>query len=222
MRPNLQTRLELYNIFMDYYKELVSNIEKAIESADYDKASKLIDDELSLPYVPKDVFERLREFKENIPAEDINRTLSEEEIREYLKGNEYRQLVAVEQLNKLNLREYYDLCNEYLKSDGFINAKVLLIESLVRQEISDEYTMLKDGMLFNFIPRYVMLPEESEGYNTALKILSDYYMKEPSYFLMARDLLYKDCFMALPLSYIMEEGEMLARNIISYLDSVLK
>lgn len=222
MRPNLQTRLELYNIFMDYYKELVSNIEKAIESADYDKASKLIDDELSLPYVPKDVLEKLREFKENIPAEDINRTLSEEEIREYLKGNEYRQLVAVEQLNKLNLREYYDLCNEYLKSDGFINAKVLLIESLVRQEISDEYTMLKDGMLFNFIPRYVMLPEESEGYNTALKILSDYYMKEPSYFLMARDLLYKDCFMALPLSYIMEEGEMLARNIISYLDSVLK
>ena len=197
MRPNLQTRLELYNIFMDYYKELVSNIEKAIESADYDKASKLIDDELSLPYVPKDVLEKLREFKENIPAEDINRTLSEEEIREYLKGNEYRQLVAVEQLNKLNLREYYDLCNEYLKSDGFINAKVLLIESLVRQEISDEYTMLKDGMLFNFIPRYVMLPEESEGYNTALKILSDYYMKEPSYFLMAR-------------------------NIISYLDSVLK
>lgn len=222
MRPNLQTRLELYNIFMDYYKELVSNIEKAIESADYDKASKLIDDELSLPYVPKDVLEKLREFKENIPAEDINRTLSEEEIREYLKGNEYRQLVAVEQLNKLNLREYYDLCNEYLKSDGFINAKVLLIESLVRQEISDEYTMLKDGMLFNFIPRYVMLPEESEGYNTALKILSDYYMKEPSYFLMARDLLYKDCFMALPLSYISEEGEMLARNIISYLDSVLK
>ena len=179
---------------MDYYKELVSNIEKAIESADYDKASKLIDDELSLPYVPKDVLEKLREFKENIPAEDINRALSEEEIREYLKGNEYRQLVAVEQLNKLNLREYYDLCNEYLKSDGFINAKVLLIESLVRQEISDEYTMLKDGMLFNFIPRYVMLPEESEGYNTALKILSDYYMKEPSYFLMARDLLYKDCF----------------------------
>ena len=222
MRPNLQTRLELYNIFMDYYKELVSNIEKAIESADYDKASKLIDDELSLPYVPKDVLERLREFKENIPAKDINRTLSEEEIREYLKGNEYRQLVAVEQLNKLNLREYYDLCNEYLKSDGFINAKVLLIESLVRQEISDEYTMLKDGMLFNFIPRYVMLPEESEGYNTALKILSDYYMKEPSYFLMARDLLYKDCFMALPLRYIREEGEMLARNIISYLDSVLK
>ena len=207
---------------MDYYKELVSNIEKAIESADYDKASKLIDDELSLPYVPKDVLEKLREFKENIPAEDINRTLSEEEIREYLKGNEYRQLVAVEQLNKLNLREYYDLCNEYLKSDGFINAKVLLIESLVRQEISDEYTMLKDGMLFNFIPRYVMLPEESEGYNTALKILSDYYMKEPSYFLMARDLLYKDCFMALPLSYISEEGEILARNIISYLDSVLK
>ena len=144
MRPNLQTRLELYNIFMDYYKELVSNIEKAIESADYDKASKLIDDELSLPYVPKDVLDRLREFKENIPAKDINRALSEEEIREYLKGNEYRQLVAVEQLNKLNLREYYDLCNEYLKSDGFINAKVLLIESLVRQEISDEYTMLKD------------------------------------------------------------------------------
>ena len=222
MRPNLQTRLELYNIFMDYYKELVSNIEKAIESADYDKASKLIDDELSLPYVPKDVLEKLREFKENIPAKDINRTLSEEEIREYLKGNEYRQLVAVEQLNKLNLREYYDLCNEYLKSDGFINAKVLLVESLVRQEISDEYTMLKDGMLFNFIPRYVMLPEESEGYNTALKILSDHYMKEPSYFLMARDLLYKDCFMALPLSYIGEEGEMLAKNIISYLDSVLK
>ncbi|MGN1405616.1 MAG: hypothetical protein ACI4WM_05060 [Erysipelotrichaceae bacterium] len=206
---------------MDYYKELVSNIEKALESGDYERAQKLIDDELALPYVPKDVLNRLNDFKAMLPEKDINKTLSEDEIREYLKNNEYKQLVAVEQLNKLNLREYYDLCNEYLKSDGFINAKVLLVESLVRQEISDEYTMLRDGLEYDFIPRYVMLPEESEGYNVALKILSDHYMKEPSYFLMARDLLYKECFLALPVSYIKEEGEMLAENIISYLDKVL-
>ena len=207
---------------MDYYKELVSNIEKALESKDYELAERLINDELSLLYVPKDISDKLNEFKQLLPRKDINKSSSEEEIREYLNGDDYHQLVAVDQLNKFNLREYYDLCNEYLKSDGFINAKVLLIESLVRQEISDEYTLRRDGLEYSFIPRYVMLPEESEGYNLALKVLSDYYMKEPSYFLMAKDLLYKECFMALPLSYIKEEAEMLAQNIISYLDKVLK
>ena len=206
---------------MDYYKDLILNIENKLKEEKYSEAETLINEELALPYVPKDILEKLHDLKHFLPNDHKNKLLSDEEIASYLKGDPYHQLIAVDYLDMLNLRNYYDICNDFLKSKGFINAKVLLIASLISQQISDEYDLNKDDLEYRFIPRYCMLPEESTGYNAALKILSDYYMKEPSSFLMAKDLLYKECFMYLPLSYDEDEADIIANNIISYLDDVL-
>lgn len=206
---------------MDYYKELILNIENKIKNGDLKQASSLIEAELALPYVPKDVLKKLNELKSSLVLETKIAKLSDEEIVEYLKGDGYHQLIAVDYLDKLNLRDYYDICQDYLKSDGFVNAKVLLVESLIKQEISDEYFLIKDEVEYTFIPRYAMLVEESLGYRECLKLLSDYYLKEPSYYLMAKDLLYKECFLYLPLSYDEDEASILANRITSYLDEIL-
>ena len=40
---------------INYYQTIVNHIEKLIESNDFIGASKIIEEELSMPYVPKDV-----------------------------------------------------------------------------------------------------------------------------------------------------------------------
>ena len=201
---------------MSYYDELVKSIQKLISSKDYAEAKRLINNELNMPYIPRDTEERLKDFLAMCPNEQANSSISDETIIEYLKGTPEKQLMAVNVLNGKNLRDYLDICNEYLTGDGFINAKVLLVESLVRQEISDEIKLNKDGFEYSFIPRYVMMPEESEGFRVAYDKLKDIFMKNPSMFEMSKSLLYKECLMALPVSYIEEEGDDLADKISKY------
>lgn len=201
---------------MTYYDELVKNIQDLIIEEDFDEAKRLIKNELKMPYVPREIEERLKDFLAMCPNESHFRQLSDEELSEYLNGNPEQQLRAVQELDGKNLRDYIDICNKYLSGDGFINAKVLLIESLVRQEISDEITYVNDGSEYKFIPRYIMLPEESYGFKIALKILFDKFMKDPSMFEMSKTLLYKDCLLALPISFIDEEGEELANRIYKF------
>ena len=87
---------------MDYYKELILNIENKIKNGDLKQASSLIEAELALPYVPKDVLKKLNELKSNLVLETKVERLSDEEIVEYLKGDGYHQLIAVDYLDKLN------------------------------------------------------------------------------------------------------------------------
>lgn len=93
---------------------------------------------------------------------------------------------------------------------------------MIRQEISDEFTYINEGIEYNFIPRYVMLPEESLGFQKAYKLLEDIFMKDPSMFQMSKSLLYKECLMALPLSYDEQEGEDLANKIKEYILDAFK
>ena len=40
---------------MDYYKDLILNIENKLKEEKYSEAETLINEELALPYVPKDI-----------------------------------------------------------------------------------------------------------------------------------------------------------------------
>ena len=137
-------------------------------------------------------------------------------LGEGIKSSNEKQLIAVEVLNHKNLRDYINLCNEYLTNDGFINAKVLLIESLIKQDISDEISFNNEGLEYTFIPRYIMLPEESDGYKAAINSLNELFMKEPSKLEIAKSLVYKECIMALPINLDETEGHELASNVYKY------
>lgn len=204
---------------MGYYEDLLNTVNKEINDGNFATALDLIEKELSMPYVPSDVEKKLKEHLGNIPKNSSIKKLSDEDIISYLKSDETKQLIAIDELNDRNLREYLDICEEYLTSNGYINAKVLLVHSLISQDINEEIKMLNEGIEYKFIPKYVMLPEESLGFKAALAILDEKYMKEPSKLELAKELLYKECLLALPLNYEEDEAKQLANKIYEYIEN---
>lgn len=203
---------------MSYYDEILVKIDNLIKNSDFDTALKVITNELNMPYVPKDIDDKLNSILKDLPKDDNTKTLSIDEIEKFLYLDKEKQLIAVEALNRLNLRDHLDICNKYLEGDGFINAKVLLIDSLINQDISEELHMVNEGLEYNFIPKYVITPIESLGYKGALKLISDTFMKEPSKLELAKSLLYKECLMALPINYDENDAPLLANKVISFIE----
>ena len=197
---------------MGYYEDLIQNIDKYIKNEDYTNAKELIEEELKMSYVPLDVLKKLHKYKDEIPKEFVNTSLTDDDIVNYLNGSPEQQLIAVDYLDSKNLRDYINICNEFLCSKGIKNAKVLLIYSLIKQEISDDIKYIDTNVEYNFIPRFIMLPEESPGYIKALDYLNEWYMKEPSKLELAKSLVYKDAMLALPINYEEIEGETLAKK----------
>lgn len=209
--------MTVYNLLMNYYDETLVKIEELIKENKKDEAIHIIDEELKQAYIPKDFNEKLLEYKKDLNTAS-RKELSDEEIVEYLKGNHEQQLFAVAYLDKKNLRDYLDVCENYLTSNGFINAKALLVESLVRQEINEEIKMNKEGLEISFIPKYVWPIEISEGFESGIKYLTEYYLKEPSKLEIAKSLLYKEAMLELPINLEESEGVIKAMNIIKYID----
>ncbi len=201
---------------MNYYDEILKKIEELI-TKDEDKARELIEEELKQAYIPYDTQEKLLEYQDRLRKSFIKKELSDEDIISYLKDSKEKQLLAVSVLDRKNLREYIDICNEYLKSDGFINAKVLLVDSLIRQEIGDDIYLNKDGLEFNFIPKFQLPIEESDGFLSGNKYLEEYYLKDPSKLAMAKSLLYKELMLQLPINVEESEGIIIAKDIIEYI-----
>lgn len=203
---------------MNYYDETLEKIENLLKEEKAEQALLIIDEELKQAYIPKDFEEKLLKYKSRFQKESAKKSLSDDEIIEYLKDSKDKQLIAVSLLDKKNLRDYVDICNQYLSGDGFINAKVLLIDSLIRQEIGDDITFNNNGLEYNFIPKFQLPIEESDGYASGNKYLEDFYMKDPSKLKMAKSLLYKELMLNLPINLVDSEGVIIAKDICEYIE----
>ena len=204
---------------MNYYDELIQNINNLIENKDYDKAKSLILTELDVAYVPRDIEKKLKEFLRIINENNRHlKTLTDEEIENYLFKDEQSQLIAVNELDKRNIRDYLDICDKYLKSEGFKNAKALLIDSLIKQAIDYQFEYLDDDKVYKFNPKDLKIPQETDGFIEAYKIINDNYMKDPSMQKLAMDLLYKECLLYLPRQASKNEGCICANKIIKYIN----
>ena len=49
----------------NYYDEILTEIENLIKEGKYDDANFLVQKELNMPYIPIDVEQKLKSFKEN-------------------------------------------------------------------------------------------------------------------------------------------------------------
>ena len=208
---------------MNYYDELLSKLDELMDNKHYKEAEKLIDDELSMAYVPKDIESKLNEYKDEIKVYTFrSRSLNDEQIEEYLFNDPEHQLRAVTELDKRNLRDLIDLCDKYLRSNGFINAKVLLIDSLIRQQIDHRFVYINNDDRYEFNPKDVKKADEAEGYLSAINCLQEYYLKEPSKLLLAEQLLNKEALLALPFNLSYEDGIKIAEKIENYIDGAFK
>lgn len=201
---------------MNYYDELIENIDKLIKERDYDQAKSLIENELNLPYIPRDIEERLNNYLCEIKASTNGlKLLTDDDLVAYLHSNSQKQLIAINELGKRNLRDYIDICYKYLKGNGHQNAKALLIDSLIRQEINYEFAYVNNGSFMSFNPINLKVIEETHGFKLASQELDRYYYKDPSKNHMAIELLYKEALLSLPNQI---DGDLVSENIISYID----
>lgn len=208
----------MYHIVMNYYDEILKKIEELLKDNKQDEVRRIVDDELSQAYIPRDFEEKLNEIKDSLVVDVKTHSLSDEEIIEYLGGSKEQQLMAVSILDKKNLREYVDICNDYLSHEGFKNAKALLLDSLIRQELNDTIYYNDEGMEYEFIPKYQLPIEESDGFLAGNKYLEEYYLKDPSKLKMAKSLLYKELMLALPITLEESEGLYIAKDICEYIE----
>ncbi len=205
----------------NYYEEIYQKIRDLFEKGEFAEAQKLLDEELDVPYIPKDFEAKLHalqdEFKSVRPDKKIS--LTDQQIEDYLKDDAVKQMIAVDYLNTLNLRSYLDVINEYLVSeDGDVNAKALLIASLIDQDINEEVNLYKDGLVINFIPKYAEPVVYTDGFDSGLKFIEKIFINDnPSMYQLAYNLLTRICYLNLPFGYETAEGEAIAKSIVIYL-----
>lgn len=204
---------------MDFYEKLINDIENLIEEEKDERAIALINEELSMPYVPRDIEEKLHMLLDKISNQgnDVN-YVSDEKLIKLLDGDKNQQLIGVDTLDKRNLRDYLDIVEKFLMEDKFVNAKVLLIDSLVKQEINCDLQVLKEGEVISFNPSKLKSIDKTEEYKLGIRILDDKYMKEPSKMYLAVKVLNESAIMKYPSSFTSEEIRVLTSEIIRYID----
>lgn len=200
---------------MGYYDELLLSIESLINKQDFENAKKLIDDELKMPYVPMDIENKLYEFRKLcLSDKSLNHNFDLNLLEEYLKGTKEQALIAINQLSKLNIRNYLDIIITFLNENEDDALKGILIDITIEQHINESITINKDGLIYEFIPSALDRPFESPCFQKALSILNELLMSYPSLLKMAQQLLIEKFFIALPLSYEVEESRELSLSII--------
>ena len=131
-----------------------------------------------------------------------------------LEGDAQQQMKAVTNLCSRNLREFLPEISRYLAHEPCPEAAALLIEALQEQDVSEEFTLVKDGVDYVFWPQEVTPVAESEGFAQALRLLGEWLSNDhPDYYEMCRTLLIHDCYVFLPLSYEAAEAYDLAAGI---------
>ena len=54
----------MYHIVMNYYDEILKKIEELLKDNKQDEVKRIVDDELSQAYIPRDFEEKLNEIKD--------------------------------------------------------------------------------------------------------------------------------------------------------------
>lgn len=207
---------------MNYYEKMLKNVKNLMDESPKD-ALKIIEEELNAPYVPSDVLNELKKLQNKIDIDETHDfNMSIDLIKEYLKQDESKQCIAAEELSKLNLRDHEDTISDFLLSKGSLRAKVIIILALKNQESSHEFSLLKENKIYQFIPKDIELPDESEFYKRCIKLLNEHYMKSPDKLNLSYELLYSDYLFHLPKSRNVIESKLVVDKIIEYIEKSFK
>ncbi|AEM68732.1 Protein of uncharacterised function (DUF3196) [Mycoplasma putrefaciens] len=182
----------------NFYDELLENINDAIDQKNYENALKLINNELSMPYIPTDVEKKLLKLLKvirNKQKEQLNlKTESYDfyKIKSLLNSDDYlQQLLAFKHLKTINIKLLLDDIKQFLIDKKNKNEnKTLLLMTLAELEFDFDFKVIKNKQYlinpvkidFNYIDQKLLEIEELIS-----KIITD---KNPSFIVMAKQVLY--------------------------------
>jgi hypothetical protein len=206
---------------INYYQTIVNHIEKLIESNDFIGASKIIEEELSMPYVPKDVLMKLQQLHElckfNLSEEKKSEILSPEKVYEYLKHGSSKAYKALETLSIANIRNYLEVIKDLLV-DNAVNRvlKSLLIEQLQIQQINSIINFTIDNQVYSIIPSKIPSPLSQPNYQVINKRLESIVESNPSFLQQCQMILINVIYDNYPFLIKDEDVEITTYSIIAY------
>ena len=161
-----------------FYEIMIIYLHSLINVGDKEKALKLVKEELSMPYIPMDYEGKFLEiYKEvaYIEKEGKEYNLSRDKIEEILCVEEDKNLIilAIVELCKLNIRDFFDSISEFFKRNIKNIYKVMLIDALRGQGVNKDFVVLNNNEEYKVNPLYSENVLESKAYIYIRKILED-------------------------------------------------
>lgn len=205
---------------ISYVQEILNEINEYIENQNPTLALALIEKELSMPYVPVELEHALVDLRNSLRSELHQdpkvRMMDQKTLVHMLYQDDTLALMAMHQLSTSNLRNYVEDIQSFLLDQSVVYwRKALMVELLASQQITETMRLTDDqGLMYEFIPIYIEIPTESDGYIEAMRHLDDWLENDnPSMLALCRQLLLQDCTLKLPLSYSEEESWYLAASV---------
>lgn len=213
---------------MNYYDEILKEIEDSLNQGDLEQARYLLKRELSMPYIPPEVEEKLHSLARTLQGkkrdQESDRDHSRPSLEHLLKGlhgTPENQLAAAGELADANLREAVVPLQQYLSSSPTPMAAALVIDALAQQEIQEEFIYRKGDVEYTFYGDSVTPVASSAGLRKGLSLLQKELLNQPSLYQMAKSLMIQKAYLYLPLSYEEEESEELVQECIQEVETLM-
>lgn len=159
-----------------YYIDIQAKIEEMISSEKFEDALKVINEELSMPYIPMDFESFLLESLDKIPMGDTSDSfsLSLEKIVDLLikldkSQSDLSELVS--QLKKFNLKEETDELEYYFHKSENKRNRAMIFELLIEEKADIECSLGNPSKSTSI--------KEKENYKVDLQVLEDKLDKYP-------------------------------------------
>lgn len=205
----------------NYYKELIEKIKEHISRQEYEKASELIEEELKLPYVPSDTYDKLIEFRDEIRGyitkEPVIGFMSESQVEDSLAAGGEKAFQAVSFLRKANIREYLDIIQDYmLKEDADRMVVAILFDLCHRQGINTELQYCDNGIWKRQRPAEADDVTDNDVFReTAGLLASRFENSNPSFLELCRQVLVQHAYLKYP-EALENSAEILTDQIVRY------
>ncbi|WP_075878074.1 hypothetical protein [Merdibacter massiliensis] len=204
-----------------YYDTLIKKCKALMQEEEYGKAKELLEEELSMPYIPKDAEEKIialyNDCRSTLRLKQPTQSNKEYAIDDLLKGSIEEQFQAVEQLRSSNIRNHLGVVQEAFATNKNEWVKAFLIEALCEQNVSDAFTLEKDGLQYTFVPCALTLPRDDEALHQCVKKLREWFENEnPSFLSLCVETLMQEAYLRLPMDIDETECDALALAVVKY------
>ena len=204
-----------------YYEDILKKVENQIAEHNIRNAFQVLEEELSMPYIPKEYEVKLIDYynqcRSLLRQQQSPKSYSDEDIGALLNGSLEEQFLAIEQLKKSNIRNYIEEIRSYFLNEPHYFVRSCLMEALMEQNVSEEFTTIMDGLEITFTPCFIELPSESEGVEQAIQYLREWFENEnPTFLMMCVDSLMKEAYLRLPFTIEAEDAFDFAVDIACY------
>ena len=163
---------------MNHYNEVILKISELVANKQNKEAMKLVDEELAMPYVPKDIEEILLSYKEELtPPKALKASvLTEDDIEDHLFSNDPLLVASVIQyFHDSNIRKYIDIVRKFLKDETTENLlKNSILDILVQQKVEEPVEIIyMNGDKHSVIPAKTPRVLDPDNMNPTLTVIDD-------------------------------------------------